>query len=67
MVQVTELGYIGIGVTTFTEICGFGPHDSSSVRIEDEIVRSSSQVAAGKQVDVELGTGSFGARVEETR
>jgi aerobic carbon-monoxide dehydrogenase large subunit len=26
--------YIGIGVTTFTEICGFGPHDSSSVRVE---------------------------------
>jgi len=26
--------YIGIGVSTFTEICGFGPHDSSSVRIE---------------------------------
>jgi carbon-monoxide dehydrogenase large subunit len=26
--------YLGIGVTTFTEICGFGPHDSSSVRVE---------------------------------
>jgi exodeoxyribonuclease VII large subunit len=37
------------------------------VRVEDEIVRSSSQVAAGEKVDVELGTGSFGARVEETR
>jgi exodeoxyribonuclease VII large subunit len=37
------------------------------VRVEDEIVRSSSQVVAGEKVDVELGTGSFGARVEETR
>jgi exodeoxyribonuclease VII large subunit len=37
------------------------------VRLEDEIVRSSSQLAAGAEVDVELGTGSFGARVEETR
>jgi exodeoxyribonuclease VII large subunit len=37
------------------------------VRTAGEIVRSSSQVAAGKQVDVELGTGSFGARVDETR
>jgi hypothetical protein len=37
------------------------------VRHEAEIVRSSSQVVAGAQVDVELGTGSFGARVEETR
>jgi exodeoxyribonuclease VII large subunit len=37
------------------------------VRVEDEIVRSSSQVGAGTEVDVELGTGSFGARVEETR
>jgi exodeoxyribonuclease VII large subunit len=37
------------------------------VRLEDEIVRSSSQVATGSNVDVELGTGSFGARVEETR
>jgi exodeoxyribonuclease VII large subunit len=36
------------------------------VRLEDEIVRSSSQVADGSKVDVELGTGSFGARVEET-
>jgi carbon-monoxide dehydrogenase large subunit len=26
--------YLGIGLATFTEICGFGPHDSSSVRIE---------------------------------
>ena len=37
------------------------------VRLEDEIVRSSTQVATGSKVDVELGTGSFGARVEETR
>jgi exodeoxyribonuclease VII large subunit len=37
------------------------------VRTAGEIVRSSSQVAAGAQVDVELGTGGFGARVEETR
>ncbi|MGN6562787.1 MAG: xanthine dehydrogenase family protein molybdopterin-binding subunit [Thermomicrobiales bacterium] len=26
--------YRGIGVTTFTEICGFGPFDSASVRVE---------------------------------
>ena len=26
--------YIGIGVATFTEICGFGPFDSASVRVE---------------------------------
>jgi exodeoxyribonuclease VII large subunit len=37
------------------------------VRLEDEIIRSSSRLAAGAEVDVELGTGSFGARVEETR
>ena len=37
------------------------------VRAAGEIVRSSSQVAAGGQVDVELGTGGFGAQVEETR
>jgi exodeoxyribonuclease VII large subunit len=37
------------------------------VRSADAIVRSSSDLAAGNQVDVELGTGSFGARVEETR
>jgi hypothetical protein len=30
-------------------------------------VRSSSQVASGNRVDVELGTGGFGAHVEETR
>jgi exodeoxyribonuclease VII large subunit len=39
----------------------------SIVRLDDEIVRSSSQVDAGAKVDVELGSGSFGARVEETR
>ena len=37
------------------------------VRTAGEIVRSSSQVATGNRVDVELGTGSFGAQVEETR
>jgi exodeoxyribonuclease VII large subunit len=37
------------------------------VRVEDEIIRASSQVGAGAKVDVELGSGSFGARVEETR
>ncbi len=37
------------------------------VRAGSEIVRESSQVAAGKRVDVELGTGGFGARVENTR
>jgi aerobic carbon-monoxide dehydrogenase large subunit len=26
--------YLGIGVATFTEICGFGPYDSASVRVE---------------------------------
>jgi aerobic carbon-monoxide dehydrogenase large subunit len=26
--------YRGIGVTTFTEICGFGPFDSATVRVE---------------------------------
>ncbi len=26
--------YLGIGVTTFTEICGFGPFDSATVRVE---------------------------------
>ncbi len=36
-------------------------------RAAGEIVRSSSQVAAGTRVDVELGTGGFGAQVEETR
>jgi exodeoxyribonuclease VII large subunit len=37
------------------------------VRAAGEIVRSSSQVASGNRVDVELGTGGFGAHVEETR
>ncbi len=37
------------------------------VRAADEIVRSSSQIGSGNLVDVELGTGGFGARVEETR
>ncbi len=26
--------YLGIGIATFTEICGFGPFDSASVRVE---------------------------------
>ena len=26
--------YLGIGIATFTEICGFGPYDSASVRVE---------------------------------
>jgi carbon-monoxide dehydrogenase large subunit len=26
--------YLGIGVSTFTEICGFGPYDSATVRVE---------------------------------
>jgi exodeoxyribonuclease VII large subunit len=37
------------------------------VRAAGEIVRSSSQVASGNRVDVELGTGGFGAHVKETR
>lgn len=37
------------------------------VRAAGEIVRSSSQLATGSRVDVELGTGGFGAEVEETR
>ena len=37
------------------------------VRTAGEIVRTSSQLAAGAHVDVELGTGGFGAQVEETR
>jgi exodeoxyribonuclease VII large subunit len=36
------------------------------VRSGGEIVRSSEQVGSGTKVDVELGSGSFGARVEET-
>ena len=39
----------------------------SIVRAAGEIVRSSSQVTAGTGIDVELGTGGFGARIEETR
>jgi carbon-monoxide dehydrogenase large subunit len=26
--------YMGIGISTFTEICGFGPYDSAAVRVE---------------------------------
>ena len=37
------------------------------VRTAGTIVRSSSEVATGAQVDVELGTGGFGATVEDTR
>jgi exodeoxyribonuclease VII large subunit len=37
------------------------------VRTAGSIVRSSSEVATGSQVDVELGTGGFGATVEDTR
>jgi exodeoxyribonuclease VII large subunit len=37
------------------------------VRAAGSIVRSSSKVATGTQVDVELGTGGFGATVEDTR
>ena len=37
------------------------------VRAAGEIVRASSQIGSGNLVDVELGTGGFGARVEETR
>ena len=37
------------------------------VRAGGEIVRASAQVATGEQVEVELGEGGFGARVEETR
>jgi exodeoxyribonuclease VII large subunit len=36
------------------------------VRTAGSIVRSSSEVATGTQVDVELGTGGFGATVEDT-
>jgi exodeoxyribonuclease VII large subunit len=36
------------------------------VRTDTGIVRSSEQVEAGQRVDVELGEGAFGARVEET-
>ena len=37
------------------------------VRTGDEIVRTSSQLSSGSKVDVELGSGSFGAQVEDTR
>jgi exodeoxyribonuclease VII large subunit len=37
------------------------------VRSEGAIVRSSATVEPGRQVDVELAEGGFGARVEETR
>ena len=37
------------------------------VRTAGSIVRSSSEVATGTQVDVELGNGGFGATVEDTR
>jgi exodeoxyribonuclease VII large subunit len=37
------------------------------VRAGGAIVRGSSEVATGTKVDVELGTGGFGATVEETR
>jgi exodeoxyribonuclease VII large subunit len=37
------------------------------VRTAGSIVRASSEVASGTQVDVELGTGGFGATVEDTR
>jgi exodeoxyribonuclease VII large subunit len=37
------------------------------VRANDAIVRASSELAEGSRVDVELGAGGFGARVEETR
>jgi exodeoxyribonuclease VII large subunit len=36
------------------------------VRSGSELVRASSQVSSGTKVDVELGSGSFDARVEET-
>jgi exodeoxyribonuclease VII large subunit len=37
------------------------------VRTAGSIVRSSSELATGTQVDVELGTGGFGATVKDTR
>jgi exodeoxyribonuclease VII large subunit len=37
------------------------------VRSAGEIVRSSTQLGSGARVDVELGSGAFGATVEETR
>jgi exodeoxyribonuclease VII large subunit len=37
------------------------------VRTDNGIVRSSSELAVGARVEVELGEGGFGGRVEETR
>ena len=37
------------------------------VRADNGIVRSATELATGKRVEVELGEGGFGARVEETR
>jgi exodeoxyribonuclease VII large subunit len=37
------------------------------VRTDNGIVRSSSELAVGARIDVELGEGGFGGRVEETR
>jgi exodeoxyribonuclease VII large subunit len=37
------------------------------VRTDNGIVRSSSELAVGKRVEVELAEGGFGGRVEETR
>jgi exodeoxyribonuclease VII large subunit len=37
------------------------------VRSADEIVRSAAALVEGARVEVELGDGGFGARVEETR
>jgi exodeoxyribonuclease VII large subunit len=37
------------------------------VRTDNGIVRSATELATGKHVEVELGEGGFGARVEETR
>jgi exodeoxyribonuclease VII large subunit len=37
------------------------------VRTDNGIVRSATELATGKRVEVELGEGGFGARVEETR
>jgi aerobic carbon-monoxide dehydrogenase large subunit len=45
--------YMGIGVVTFTEICGFGPFDSASVRVEP-----------GGQVTVTTGVSPHGQGTE---
>jgi len=47
--------YLGIGVTTFTEICGFGPYDSATVRVEP-----------GGQVTVATGISPHGQGQETT-